>query len=109
MATMITSKAVQTAKTAGLSPNFDITQIVAIIQQIFAAISNCNPTAAKVHQSISNPGPLQRISLRRTVRAHVPNVAMRQTIEDAVVNVGQASTEKETTTMYQEATGKMPG
>ncbi len=104
--TLIKARAV--ASNAGLGPNFDLTSIVAIISQIFAALSACNPTAAVIHKSISTPGPLQKISLRRAVRSHVPNVALRQSIEDAVLHVGKASTQEETNTLYFEATGTQP-
>ncbi len=105
---VITNKAKAVVSAANLGPNFDLTQIIAIIQQVFQAISACNPTAPKVHQAISNPGPLQKISLRRTVRAHVPNVALRQTVEEGVLKVGKASSQADTSAMYEEAVGTKP-
>lgn len=106
--TTITAKAKLAATSAGLSPQFDVTSIISIIMQVFQALSACNPTAPKVHQAISSPGPLQRISLRRTVRAHVSNPALRQSVEEAVLHVGKTSTQKETSDMYAEAVGTPP-
>ena len=104
----ITAKAKSVAETAGLAPHFDITTIVGIITAIFQALSACNPTAPKVHQSITRPGILQRRAMKRAIREEIDNPALRPHIEEAVLQVGAASTQDETSSMYEEATGAPP-
>ena len=102
---LITQKAVLVVKKGGLGPNFDIGGIIAIISQIFQALSACNPTAAQVHKSITRPGPLQRRAMKRAIRENEPNPALRPHLESNVLQVGASSNVDETSAMYREATG----
>ncbi len=105
----MTMKAQSVVAKAGLAPSFDIAGIIAIIQQIFQALSACNPTPAQVHQSITRPGLLQRRAMKRTIREEIKNPALRPHIEAAILQVGASSSQSDTSAMYAEAIGVPPG
>ncbi len=109
MATVMTSKAKAIATRAGLSSQFDVTTIISIITSIFQALSNCNPTPAQIHKSITRPGLLQRRAMKNAIREEIDNPALRPHIEDAILQVGASSSEADTTALYHEAVGTPPG
>src|ERR1041384_6321434 len=107
--TVMTSKAKAIVNKAGLSPEFDIGVIVSIITAIFQALSNCKPTAAAVHRSITRPGLLQRRAMKEAIRENIDNPALRPHVQDAVLQVGATSSESDTTALYTESVGVPPG
>lgn len=121
----IKSRAVMAA--ANLNPHvFDITQIFSIIMSIFQGLAACAPpaptpiptppvpppagapTAAQVHQSIANPGIIQRLDLRETTRKYVKNPALVRHVMQGVLTVGGTSTIDETNAMFLQAVGYPP-
>lgn len=79
-----------------------ITAIIAIITDVMQAFSQCGQTPSQVTNTLNNPGPIAKISLRRSIRRNVPNSALHEPIMQSTFKIAAATTQSEVQTMLQE-------
>ena len=93
--------------------------IITILQQLFSGgtggLGSCfgggtptppaPPVLQQIHQAVTNPDRFQRRSLRGIVRHNVRQIGLRLPIEDALLEVGQATTPEESVAMFNHANG----
>lgn len=80
--------------------------IIQILLSVLNGASLCGGTAAGAHKLMTNPGPLQKRSLKRTVRRSGVDPSLEVPVYEATLSVGSGLTLADSTAMLKEAQGQ---